>query len=230
MSASTCFVLVASKVDGRRKAIALAKKKDLVVGCEALPDAQLPGWIAERAKQKGHPIAHETAELLAQLAGPDLSYVSDCLERLSLYVGAGAPIDARAIGECVTRVRMEDTWTLVDHVAKRDLGAALRALADAYDPRDRGLPLLGGLAWSVRQLLRYKAELGGGASDFEAAKRAGAFQPQRARELATRAKGLNDKQLERWILVLADTDLALKGSKRPPEAVLEDMLTRLCGR
>jgi DNA polymerase-3 subunit delta len=67
-------------------------------------------------------------------------------------------------------------------------------------------------------------------SDFEAAKRAGAFQPQRARELASRTKPLTERQLEKWLLVLAETDLALKGSKRPPDAILEDMLTKLCAR
>ena len=30
------------------------------------------------------------------------------------------------------------------------------------------------------------------------------------------------------MLVLAETDLALKSSRRPADAILEDMLTRLC--
>lgn len=227
---STCFVVVAGKLDGRRKAVALAKKKNLIVSCDPLADAELPGWIEARAKEKGNPIDHDTAELLAQVGGPDLSYLADALERLSLYVGPGNAITEHAVGECVARVRVGTTWTLVDHVGKRDLAAALRTLAEIYDPRDRGLPLLGALAWSIRQLVRYKAEIGAGTSDFEAAKRAGAFQPQRARELSSRTKPLTEKQLERWMLVLAETDLALKGSRRPADAILEDMLTRLCAR
>ena len=227
---STCFVVVATKLDGRRKAVALAKKKNVIVTCDSLRDDELPAWIVQRAKEKGNPIADDTAAHLGQIAGPDLSYLSDSLERLSLYVGPGATITAEAVAECITRVRMDSTWTLVDHVGKRDLGAAMRTLADVYDPRDRGLPLLGALAWSIRQLLRYKAETGAGASDFEAAKRAGAFQPQRARELASRTRPLTEKQLEKWMFVLGETDLALKGSRRPPEAILEEMLTRLCAR
>jgi len=227
---STCFVVVAGKLDGRRKAVALAKKKNLVVTCDSLPDDELPGWITERVREKGNTIGQDTATHLGQIAGPDLSYLSDAIERLSLYVGAGAAITDAAVAECVTRVRMDSTWTLVDHVGKRDLGAAMRTLADVYDPRDRGLPLLGALAWSIRQLVRYKAEVGAGVSDFEAAKRAGAFQPQRARELASRTRPLTEKQLEGWMLILAETDLALKGSRRPPDAILEEMLTRLCAR
>ena len=85
----------------------------------------------------------DVAELLAAIAGPELAYVNDAIERLSLYVGAGAPIDEAAVAECVARVRTADTWALVDAVGKRDLGRAFRILADVYDPRDRGLPLLG---------------------------------------------------------------------------------------
>ena len=120
---------------------------------------------------------------------------------------------------------------LVDAVGARDLGRALRTLADAYDPRDRGLPLLGALAWSVRQLARYVAAIESGASPDEAARRAGVFQPYRARELAAKARAvraLGPREVERWMLVLAETDLALKSSRRAADAILEEMLTRLC--
>jgi DNA polymerase-3 subunit delta len=88
--------------------------------------------------------------------------------------------------------------------------------------------LLGAIAWSMRQLAKYHAAVGGGASPDEAARAAGAYQPQRARELASRSKGVRSRDVERWLLVLAETDLALKSSRRPPDAVLEEMLTRLC--
>ena len=56
----------------------------------------------------------------------------------------------------------------------------------------------------------------------------GVFQPYRARELATKARAVRSKEVERWMLVLAETDLALKSSRRAADAILEDMLTRLC--
>ena len=167
-------------------------------------------------------------QLEAALAGPQLSPVDDAIERLSLYVGPGAPVDEVAVGVCVARIRTADTWALVDAVGTRDLGRALRTLADAYDPRERGLPLLGALAWSVRQLARYQAAMAAGASAQDAARQAGAFQPSRARELSMKARAVTAREVERWILVLAETDLALKSSRRSPDVVLEEMLTRLC--
>src|ERR1019366_3957450 len=128
---------------------------------------------------------------------------------------------------CVARVRTQDTWAVVGAVGERDLKKALIALADAYDPRDRGLPLLGALAWSIRQLAKFQLATRAGAGMDEAAKRAGVYQPFRARELAQRSKQFQGKELERWLLVLAETDLALKRSRRPADAILEEMLTRL---
>ena len=227
---STCLVVVASKLDGRRKFVLNARKQDFLVVCDPLDARSLPGWIVARSSAKGHAIDRDVAELVAAVAGPQLSPVDDAIERLSLYVGPGAPIDAEAVRACVARVRTADTWALVDAVGARDLGRALRTLDDAYEPRDRGLPLLGALAWSVRQLARYQAALLSGAPPDEAARRAGAFHPQRARELAGKAHGDPQREIERWLLVLADTDVALKSSRRTADAILEDMLTRLCSQ
>jgi DNA polymerase-3 subunit delta len=225
---STCLVVVGSKLDGRRKFVLLARKQGFFVGCDPLDARALPGWIIERCAAKGHAIERDVADLLAAIVGPQLSPVDDAIERLSLYVGTGARIDEEAISTCVARVRAADAWALVDAVGARDLGGALRTLADAYDPRERGLPLLGALAWSVRQLARFQAALESGASSEEAARRAGAFNSFRARELAAKARAIRGKEVLRWLLVLSETDLALKSSRRGPDVILEEMLTRLC--
>ena len=226
---SSCLVIVASKMDGRRKLALMARKAGYAVACEPLDSRALPEWIMQQCTMRGHGIATELAELLAALTGPDLSSVSDAVERLSLYVGSGAEIDEGAIGVCVARVRTSDTWALVDAIGARDLGRALSTLADAYDVRDRGLPLLGALAWSVRQLARYQAAVASGAAPDEAARRAGVFQAYRARELAAKARFVSPREVEHWILVLAEADTALKSSRRPADAILEDAITRLCG-
>jgi DNA polymerase-3 subunit delta len=226
---SACVALVGERLDGRRKLMALAKREGFLVSCEALPSAALVDWIESRIRAKGHPVESSVAELLAAIAGPELAYVNDAIERLSLFVGEGRAIDEQAVAECVARVRTADTWALVDAVGRRDLGAGLRILADVYDARDRGLPLLGALAWSIRQLAKFQAALAQGASNDEAARRAGVFQPFRARELGQKARGFRAKEVERWLLALAEADVALKSSRRPADAILEDLLVRMCG-
>jgi DNA polymerase III subunit delta len=227
---STCLVLTASKLDGRRKLTLLARKDDFAVACDPLAPREMPAWIRARFAAKGQAVEPDVAELLAEIAGSSLAYVNDAVERLSLYAGEGNPVTEDAVSECIARVRTADTWALVDAVGARDLPLALKLLAETYDARDRGLPLLGAVAWSIRQIARFSAALDAGAGADEAARRAGVFQPYRARELAKKARALRGKEIERWLLVLAETDVALKSSRRPPQAVLEDMLVSLCKR
>jgi DNA polymerase-3 subunit delta len=225
---STTLILVAQKLDGRRKIVALAKKQGFVVDCAQIEGRQLPGWIRARAKLKGHTIESDVCDLIAEIAGPDLSYLDDVLERLSLYVGVGAPITEDAVAVNVTRVRLADTWNLVDAASTKNLGKVLALFADVYDPRDRGLPLVGAIAWSLRQLLKLESALGSGAGIDEAARRAGIYPSFKARDHAQKLKAFRPRELEKWLVIVQETDLALKSSRRPADAILEEMFTRMC--
>jgi len=228
-SESTLLVLVGGGLDKRRRLVTQARSAGFLVSCEPLDRASLPGFIQREVGARQAKISSEMADALAELAGPDLSQVVDAVERLCLFVGGGGEITEDAVAECVVRLRPSTVWELVGAVGRRDLGAALRALDQVYDPADRGLRLLGVLAWSTRQLVRFDAAQRAGASPNEAAARAGA-PPFKARELAAQLKGLEPADLERFILCLAELDANLKGgSKRPPKASLEHTILSLIG-
>ncbi|HMA97185.1 MAG TPA: DNA polymerase III subunit delta [Polyangiaceae bacterium] len=224
---STTLVLVAAKLDGRRRLVTEAKKRDFIVNCAPLPRAALPQWIVQRVRERGASISLSIADLIVEVTGTDLPALADATERLVLYVGQGKEIDERAVDTNLTKLSTATVWELVAAVGRRDLGAALRAVDAVYDPHDRGLPLLGVLAWSARQLIRFEAATRSGCNPSEAAQRAGA-PPFKARELAEQTKLLTRAELERWLEVLARVDLALKGgSKRPPKAIIEQAVMKL---
>jgi DNA polymerase-3 subunit delta len=228
-SPSAVLVLVATKLHGQRRLVTAAKKADFIVGCEPLNRRALPGFITSMAREKGNPISSDVAEQLAEMAGPELGYVVDAIERLSLYVGPKQPITEEAIAQVVIRVRQSTVWELIDALGRRRLDRALAALADVYDPRDGGLRLLGAVSWSVRQLVKFESALAAGASQGDAAQRAG-VPPFKAGDLAQTLRGLPRGALSGWLRVLAETDLALKSSRRPGQAVLETMLIEMCSR
>ncbi len=224
---TTVLIVSATKINGARKLIKIAKKEGFLVSCEPLARRELPRWARARAKELGHDMSSQTAEALAELAGPELSSVVDAIDRLSLYAGAGAAIGEDALAAVVTRVRQETVWALVDALADRHIGRALAALSDAYDGRTAGLPLLGAVTWRVRQLLKFQAALSRGLGGGEAAKRAG-VPPFKASELERTVRKLPARHLERWLLLLAEADLALKGSRRSGHEVLATMLVDMC--
>ncbi|MFT3776302.1 MAG: DNA polymerase III subunit delta [Minicystis sp.] len=224
---STVMVLVSPKLHGQRRIVTGAKKGGYLVSCEPLSRDALPRWIENAAREKGHKISAEVADLLAEIAGPELGYVADAVERLSLYVGPKNPITEDAVAAVVTRVRQSTVWELLDVLGKRDTAGALAILADVFDPRDGGLKLLGAVAWSVRQLVKFESALRAGADPREAAQRSG-MPPFKANDAARTVRAVPPGTLPGWMRLLAEADLALKGSKRQAQAILETMLIEMC--
>ncbi len=224
---TTVMVLVSPKLHGQRRLVTAAKKGGFLVSCEPLSREALPRWIEKAARDRGHRIAPEVADLLAEIAGPELGYVADAIERLSLYVGPGAAMTEDAVATIVTRVRQSSVWELLDALGRRSAAAALAILADVFDPRDGGLRLLGAVAWSVRQLVKFDSALRSGADPREAAQRAG-MAPFKANDALRTVRAVSPQTLPTWLGLLAETDLALKSSRRPAQAVLAALLIDWC--
>jgi DNA polymerase-3 subunit delta len=220
-------VLVASKLHGQRRLVTTAKKEGFIVTCDRLARRDVPDWIHALCRDKGHPIDTAAADQLAEMAGSELGHIADAVERLSLYVGPKQAITEDAVANLVTRVRQSSAWELVDALGRRRLDRALATLADVLDARDGGLPVLGAIAWSVRQLVKFESVLATGATVPEAAQRAG-VPPFKANDLAHVVRSASPGMLHRWLALLSEADLALKGSKRPPAAVLETLCMDMC--
>lgn len=221
------LVLSTPKLNGARRISKWAKKEGCWVSCEALRRHELPRWIVENARSLGHAMSVRASEALAELSGPDLATVADALERLSLYVGVGQPIDDAAIAATITRVRLDDVWALVDAVAARDLAKALETLGDVSAAREEGPRLLGAIGSRIRQLLKYDAARRGGAPSPDAARAAGVV-PFKANDVERTVSRMPRGTLERWLMLMAEADLALKGSRRASDDVLATMLTEMC--
>ena len=97
----------ASKLDGRRK-LAAGRRASRASSSRATRStrARCPSGSSTASRAKGHAVDRDVAELLAALAGPQLSSVDDAIERLSLYAGPGAA-DRRGRRRRVRRARAD---------------------------------------------------------------------------------------------------------------------------
>jgi DNA polymerase-3 subunit delta len=218
--------LVASKLDKRRRLVKVAQSGGFWVSCDPLSAGALPRWIEALASERGSRLGAGVADLVAQFVGPELAPVADAVERLCLYAGP-REVTEDDVSECLVRIRAATVWQLVDAVGQRDLPGALNALDEVFEPNE-GPRLVGLLAWSTRQLLRFEAASSRGAPAEEAARLAGA-PPFKARQFREQVKRTTRADLETWLERLAQVDLALKGgSKRPAKAVLEHAIIAVC--
>jgi DNA polymerase III subunit delta len=226
-SDKTTLLLIADKLDNRRRLVSLAKRDGFLVVCASLPAHALPNWVRQRARERGHGLGPNAAELLAELCGADLSVLADAIERVELFVGAGKELTEAAVLECVANMQPGSVWDLVGAVGRRDAGAALAALDRVFEP-GAGPRLVGLLCWSARQLIRFGSARRAGLSPDDAAREAGA-PPFKARELNDQLRQLSLARAERWLETLAQLDFDLKGGSRMPQkALLETALLGFC--
>jgi len=226
-SESTCFIVTATKLDGRAKLAKAAKKKGVLIDAKPLRGRELREFIRAEATAREHNIAPQAIEALLDAVGDDLAAIDDAVERLSLFVGAGQRIDADAVMTCVTRIRVDSIWSLVDAIGLKDRRKGIAAAQSLLDDREPPLRLLAMVARQLRIVARMREALSEGLRPQDAAKRAGA-PPFKAADLTQSARQFTAGSLGRAFTLIAETDRALKGSKRPPDVILQDAVLELC--
>jgi DNA polymerase-3 subunit delta len=223
---SCCLVLTAEKLDGRTRLAKRAASEKVLVDAAPLRQGDLRGFVTAEARARKLRIQPDAAEALVEAIGSDLPALDDALERLGLYVGERGVIDLNAVESCVTRVKSESIWALVDAVGLRDRATALRATGSLLAEREPPLRILSMVARQLRMVARMKSALAEGMPAQEAVRAAGA-PPFKARELAQAAGRMSPRGLTHAFAVLRATDLALKGSKLPPDVALEQAIVEL---
>src|SRR6185295_15954440 len=139
---SACLVLTAEKLDGRGKLAKVAKQKGYLHDAQPLKQRDMRDFVARETKKRKVDLKPDAAAALIDAVGTDLSALDDALTRLSLYVGDGKPITLDAVAACVSHVRVETIWSLVDAVGLRDRRTALKAASSLLADREPPLRIL----------------------------------------------------------------------------------------
>ncbi|MBX3251925.1 MAG: DNA polymerase III subunit delta [Myxococcales bacterium] len=226
-SPTTVLVMTAEKVAGNTKLGRAAASAKAVFDAKPLKGPALREHVAQEARDRGHPISSGATEALLDAFADDLAALDDALERLSLFVGPGQRIDDAAIEACVSKLKVDSIWALVDAVSLRDARKATAAASSLLLDREPALRILAMLARQLRMVARVRDAIVSGMSDEDAARAAGA-PPFKARELRAAAKRFTMTELTRAFSLIAETDLLLKGSKIPDDVVLERAVLALC--
>lgn len=123
------LVVTATIPRGSRKAFYRKMKKGAVsLEWTAPRDAEIPGWLMERAAEKhGITLDARAAAALAAAVGADLGLLEAELEKLAA-TGDGTPITIERIAALVPNVRAVNRWAWLDSVAERDYPTALADL------------------------------------------------------------------------------------------------------
>ncbi|MCY4119605.1 MAG: DNA polymerase III subunit delta [Acidobacteria bacterium] len=152
----TTLVLVASGLDERRRIARQLRARAAVVRCGAPEDpVSARRWIQERLREAGREADAAAVRLLSDVAGRGVASLRNAVERLLLYVDAGATITTAHVSEVVgsSATRPTDDWAVARAIEQGTTDRALRELGLALDAGAVPHMVLGQLAWVARTKL-----------------------------------------------------------------------------
>lgn len=222
------LILTGTAPDMRRRLYATCLRHGWAFEFRHLPPARVTAWLREEATARGHALAADAGELLVDLVGTDLRAGANEVEKLSLYVAPGTPIDADAVGAVVGSLRARSMLELADNLQRRNLGAAVALVRQLVVQGSQPIAIVAFVAGQIRRMLAAASLLRGGLSSDAVGQRLGVSSWVAGR-LCEAARRYDVRTLRAALLAIAAIDVRLKSSRVPAERVLEAWVLELGG-
>lgn len=148
------LVLVASKLDERRRLTKVLLSKSTVVRCgqlETVGDAER--WIRAQLKAENRQMSSDAVRGLAERSGPDIMRLRFELERLLLFVSAPSEVTTKDVQDVAGPPAPHDDWAVARAIERRAADMALRELGLVLESGAAAFLVLGQLAWIARTKL-----------------------------------------------------------------------------
>ncbi len=224
---SSILVLLATRVDRRKKIFKVIDRKAVVVECSPLKGEALADWIRKRAERLGKKIERTAVERLLMAGDHNLHYLSTELEKYSAYIGDKENfISSEVVDLLFSGDLMADVFKLADALAERNLFKADNLLQLLLSRREKPLLIFFMLVRHYRLLLNARCFMDEGLPPAQFASTL-AVQPFVARKLREQAALYDRGTLEEALIILQKTDLQIKTGRLEPEHALSLLLSRI---
>jgi DNA polymerase-3 subunit delta len=226
---STVFVILASRVDKRKKPIRLMLETAECVEFKKPYDNQIPGWVKYIAGTLGLDIAEDAILLLAKLVGSHLSEIESELKKLADFMGERKRIEVGDVAQVVSRSKEENVFDFTRAIGESDRVRALEHLVHLLDQGQSEIGIVSLLARHIRLLLSVKRGLEHGLTGAKLAHSA-QVPPYFLDNYVMQSRLWTVKKLEYTLIILAETDKALKSSPLSSHIWLENLVLKTCSQ
>lgn len=224
---SSVFVVLASRVDKRKKQIrALLEKADCVEFKKPYEN-QIPSWVNYIAQTLGLTISNDAIHLLHKLVGHHLTEIEAEMKKLGEYAG-NRRIEISDVSQVVSRSKEENVFDFTKAIGENDRVRALEHLVHLLDQGQNEIGIISLVARHVRILLTLKKGIDEGLNGAKLAHYA-QIPPYFLDGYVSQARLWTAKRLEQTLIVLSETDKALKSSPLSSHIWLENMVLKTCG-
>lgn len=230
---STVFVMLASRVDKRKKYIRTLLDKAECIEFKKPYENQIPSWINYIAQSLGLTISNEAIHLLHKLAGHHLTEIEGELKKLGEFVEgqnqSQRRIEVTDVAQVVSRSKEENVFDFTKAIGESDRVKALEHLVHLLDQGQNEIGIVSLVARHVRILLTVKKGIDEGLQGAKLAHYA-QVPPYFLETYTDQSKRWTAKKLEQTLVVLSDTDKALKSSPLSSHIWLENMVLKTCSQ
>lgn len=192
-----------------------------------LPAADVPGWIAGRAKLRGVQLAPAAAGALAMAVGADSDRIEQELAKLGAFA-VGRMVEAADVRVLVAGAIESDVFALTEAVVRHDPKTAIARLNELLTEGQAAQQILALLVWQFRVLL-FASAMRNTDDANRMAKAIHASSPASLFRWQARARLVDRKLVTRAYESLYATDLAIKQGRTDPETALTLCVLDLCG-
>ncbi|HEY7668084.1 MAG TPA: DNA polymerase III subunit delta [Actinomycetota bacterium] len=168
----------------------------------------LEPWVLQRAKRAGLDLAAPAARALVEVVGEEPGSLAGALEQLADAFG-DRRITADLVHGQFRGLGEQKVWDLCDRAFAKDLPGAIRSLRALEASGDDALPVLGGIASRLRDLIRVRA-LPDRLPPAQVAKEAGLRFEWQARRYQQQARNFSLDELVEIHDRVTEADRALK--------------------
>ncbi len=224
---ASVIVLLASRVDRRKKFYKLIDQKAVAVECIPLKGENLYHWIKLQAEKGGKSIERNAVERLMLAGEQNLHYMASEIEKYSTYLGEDEKLITAPVVDALFAGDLQgDVFKLADALAEKNFSRAENLLQLLLKRREKPLLIFFMLARHFRLLLQARCLLEQGlpAAQFASTLE---VQPFVARKLRDQAAFYNLLSLEDAILIFQSIDLQIKTGRLDPEQALLLLLSRI---
>jgi len=222
----TCLLLVADKIDNRRKFFQQFRKYGTLVEFKPLTDREVPRYIKTTLNQRNISISADAVDLFCSMVGNNLNEIHTELDKLVTYLGTVTLVAVKDVQAVVSRGRAENVFELGNAVGRGDVAAALTLVGRLGASGEAPLKILSLLVrhfrqlWKVRELQARKYPI------KDIAKAAGV--PFFVVDgLIQQGKKFSRLDFIRFHELFLETDLAMKSSGADADALLENLVLSL---
>ncbi len=206
-----------------------AKEQKITVCHLASPKpSELTSWLKTQASSMGFSLDYRTVDFMVDLSAGNLMALSQMFTKLDLFRGEKKRIGLKEVEDLLHDSFEKGVYDCVRAVFARDRNKASRELHRVlrFDPREGILQIVRTLSREAFALLKYEELLAKGASQDEIAKelRLGAKKWLLEQKYPERIRNWPKERLHRFLMRLAEVDLAVRTTGRDAEAMLEQIV------